>query len=115
MNPKNLPRSGGIYCIRNTLNDKRYIGRTKSFYRRCHQYIYDFKNRSIGHLNDYLYNAMLKYGLDSFVFEIVEHCEFSIQPDRELYWIKTFNTTDRDFGYNIRLIVTGKQIGRAHV
>lgn len=110
MNPKLLPKSGGIYSIKNTLSGKIYIGRTRSFYRRCHQYIYDFNNRSIGHINDHLFRAMSKYGLESFAFGIVEHCDIDIQPERELYWIIALNTTDRRFGYNIRLDVGGAMV-----
>lgn len=97
-----LKERSGIYGIRNTMNNKLYIGRTQCMYKRCHQYVYDFKNRSIGHINDYLYNAMKKVGIDKFQFfpiqfEVNEHL-----PDLELYWMIHYNTCDPNFGYNLR-------------
>lgn len=72
-------------------------------YKRCHQYIYDFRERKIGHLNDHLYNAMVKYGFDSFSMVPLEFVSDPVQMTiRELYWMDFFKTTDRRFGYNLR-------------
>lgn len=105
-----LTNHSGIYQIRNIVNGKVYIGRTKCFYKRCHQYLYDFRERSIGHLNDYLYRSMCKYGMENFSFEILEYCETHITPERELYWITLKESNDRSKGYNLRLDVNGKML-----
>lgn len=110
MNPKLLPKSGGIYCIKNGVNGKIYVGRTSCFYKRCYQYIYDFNNRPTGRINDYLLNSMIKYGIENFTFEVIENCSFEIQPERELYWILKLNTTNREIGYNLRLDVDGNMV-----
>lgn len=103
-----LKRVGGIYRIRNKSNGKIYIGRTKCFYRRCRQYLYDFENSRIDHINSYLLGSMKKYGLESFDFEVVERCSFSESPQRELHWI--LKTKSNETGYNLRLDVDGAMV-----
>ena len=93
---------GGIYKITNIINGKCYIGRTKCFFQRCNQYIHDFHKRNINHINDYMYNSMLKYGFENFTFRIVEVCEVEYQQERENFWMKYFDTHNSVFGYNLR-------------
>jgi group I intron endonuclease len=93
---------GGIYKIENLVNGKVYIGRTKCFYKRCYQYLYDIRNMRVDHVNIYLLNSILKYGLDNFQFNILEISELENLSDLETYWINTFNSLDRNFGYNLR-------------
>lgn len=100
---KFLKNRSGIYGIRNLVNDKIYIGKTKCMYRRCHQYIYDFKNRNIGHLNDYLYNAINKIGIENFEFFPLQFDKLSNLSSLELAWMVQLNSTDRNHGYNIRM------------
>ena len=97
---KNRP---GIYGIRNFTNNKIYIGKTKCMYRRCRQYVYDFKNRSIGHINDYLHNAMSKVGIENFELFPLEFCNLDIINSKELAWITQLRSTNKNYGYNIRL------------
>jgi len=100
----------GIYGIRNLINDKLYIGKTHCMYVRCHQYVYDFQNRKLGHLNDYLFNAITKNGLQNFEFFPLEFCNPENLSIRELHWITYFKTTNRNFGYNLRLDSSGGMI-----
>lgn len=93
----------GIYIIRNIKDGKVYVGKTGCFYRRCHQYIYDFKNRAIGHINDYLYNAMKKHGVENFEFLPVDFAPIEELGDLELQWMTTLNSVHRNYGYNLRL------------
>jgi len=103
MNPnKFLKGVSGVYGIRNLVNDKIYIGQTQCMYRRCHQYVYDFNNRNIGHLNDYLYRAMFKIGISRFEFFPLEFCKIQHLQERELYWINKLRSLDRNYGYNLR-------------
>lgn len=92
-----------IYIIRNTVNGKVYVGKTKCLYKRCHQYIYDFKNRAIGHLNDYLYRSMVKHGIDKFEMLPVEFSSVEQLDELELSWMKVLKSTDRLKGYNLRM------------
>ena len=61
-----------IYQIRNTINDKRYVGHSTKGRGRWSMHLYHLTHGS--HPNRYLQAAWTKYGAGAFVFEIVEHC-----------------------------------------
>lgn len=50
--------------------------------------------------NNHLYSAMRKYGLENFTFNVIEECRNEDLDDREIYWIKQYNSNDADYGYN---------------
>ena len=63
----------GIYCIRNTINNKRYIGCSRNISKRLNRH----KNllMSNKHFNYKLQNDFNTYGIDSFEFLILLECE----------------------------------------
>lgn len=85
-----------IYCHRNKLNNKMYIGQT------CQNPNRRWRNGNGYKHNPYFYNAIQKYGWDSFEHIILadnltkEEANFY-----EQFYIVTYNTTDNCFGYNI--------------
>lgn len=91
---------GYIYKITNNINNKVYIGQTKnSVNRRWTEHKRDSKKNN----NDFvLYRAMRKYGFDNF---IVETIEFDVPLDklneREVYWIKFYDSFNSEKGYNL--------------
>lgn len=92
---------GYIYKISNSNNNQLYIGQTKAINPRTRWY----KHRYIArHLEDknvsILHRAMAKYGIDTFVFEVIEEVENDLLDEREKYWIKKYNTLTPN-GYNI--------------
>jgi group I intron endonuclease len=101
---KNRNKSG-IYKIINRVNNKVYIGKTKNFYKRYRKYNYAIKNRLTKHVNEYMLNSILKYGIDNFRFEIIE----IIHPKkdqkyiskREIYWMDMHDSLNRKKGYNL--------------
>lgn len=97
---KNRP---GIYGIWSMTTGKVYVGKTKCMYKRCHQYIYDIRERALGHINDYLYNAIQKYGVEDFGFFPIEFAPVTRLAELELEWIQRLNSNHRDHGYNLRL------------
>lgn len=100
-----------VYCIQNKINGKRYIGQTKFLYKRSHQYSYAFRMlQKGGHLNDHLLNAVRKYGEDAFEMFVVELCSVDVLYEREAYWIKFYDTLNRDCGYNLRMDVGGRMV-----
>lgn len=86
-----------IYKITNTINGKIYIGQT----------VQNIKNRWRQHINDayteskcaHLHAAIRKYGEDNFNIEVVELCPQELLDEREIYWIKEFDTVNT--GYNL--------------
>lgn len=90
---------GFIYIIRNTINNKVYIGQTKtSVNQRWKEHLRHAKN------GDQIINrAMNKYGIDKFYIETLEICDIAIIDEREIYYIDLFDSTDKSKGYNVSI------------
>jgi group I intron endonuclease len=87
-----------IYLITNTVNGKKYIGKTEeTLLRRKKRHIYCANHGG----KNILYRAMRKHGLDNFVFEIIYVCgdEENINQ-KEIYFIDFLNTKIPN-GYNM--------------
>lgn len=86
-----------IYCIKNNINDKLYIGKTvRDVEVRWREHIKDAYNHKY---NSKLHKAILKYGKEHFYYEVLEECDEKNINKREQYYIKFFNTIEN--GYNI--------------
>jgi group I intron endonuclease len=87
----------GVYKITNLINNKIYIGSSKN----C-------KGRWSGHkckaAKQYISRAIQKYGVDNFMFEIIEQCLIDELIPREQYWLDYYTPYDRKIGYNISTI-----------
>ena len=44
---------------------------------------------------------MQKYGIECFTITILEECSKEELNNKEQYWIKMFNATDKQIGYNL--------------
>ena len=105
----------GIYVIKNSINGKIYVGKSKNCYKRLHQHLTDIKidNRNYNE-NCHLLNAFKKYGEDNFEYYLVEKFDQSdenlekILSERELYWMKELDSLNREKGYNLRYDSQGK-------
>lgn len=91
----------GIYCIENTVNNKKYIGQSVNIYYRWREHRYDLRHNI--HFNIHLQNAWNSYKEENFRFYILEECQEECLNDREIYYISKFHSNDKDFGYNIEL------------
>lgn len=91
---------GSIYIIKNSINNKVYIGQTinKVSYRfKTHVY-YAVRGK------DYVIGkAIRKYGVSNFFYEILEECPMENLNEREIYWISKYNSTNPKFGYNVSI------------
>lgn len=90
---------GYIYKITNKINNKAYIGKTENdIALRWQQHIYNMSNGVQYHL----YNAMRKYGLENFVFEILEsNLEGDKLSTKEIEYIKLYDSFKN--GYNMTI------------
>lgn len=87
----------GIYKITNTETEECYIGQSVDIYKRWS----DHCKCGLGidtPAKNKLYEAMQKYGLENFTFELLEECDSCELNDREKYYIDMFNSVD--YGYN---------------
>lgn len=89
----------GIYCIRNTINDKKYIGLSRDIRRRWNEHRSDLRNNN--HINVYLQSAWNLYGEDAFEFSILELCDPTEICDKERYYIAEYHTLSHENGYNL--------------
>ena len=93
--------TGKIYvgqAVSHILNHKRYrpYGREGRF--KCHisEAFSAKKNQS-----HYLNNAIRKYGVTSFIVDLIEYCELNEANDREIHYIKHHNSLYPN-GYNLK-------------
>lgn len=81
-------------------NTKLYIGLTANYKTRRAGHLLCFRNNR--HRNSYLQNLFNKYGESAYHIEIIEVCEKEKLPEREIFWINFYKTTEREYGYNLR-------------
>lgn len=82
----------GIYCIENTINNKKYIGSSKTIAQRFKKHICYLTNNT--HVNKHLQSACNKYGLSSFNFYIIEECDKQNLFEREQHYIDMYSWND---------------------
>lgn len=82
-----------VYRWTNKKNGKQYLGSTSNGKRRLLTY-YDDNSLKLSKMP--IYSAILKYGRENFLFEIIEYCKPEDVIQREQYYLDRF-----DFDYNI--------------
>lgn len=99
-----------IYKFTNTVNNKIYIGQTFNEKSR-----YSAHKNSEKHLdthNSYFHHAIAKYGFNKFTYEVLVSIPYldnfknsvkEILDSLEIMYISMYNSSDKEFGYNITL------------
>ncbi len=90
--------SCGIYKYTNKINGHSYIGQSVDIQKRKREHksaSFDPNNKDY---NMVIHQAIRKYGLENFDITILEECPRELLNEREVYWIKVFNTYHN--GYN---------------
>lgn len=87
-----------IYKIANTINNKIYIGQTiRTLKKRWNSHVCE-KSGCIA-----LNNSIQKYGKENFTIEQIDSAETLEElNEKEVYWISFYNSTNKEFGYNLR-------------
>ncbi len=87
----------GIYKITNLLNGKCYIGQSKDIEARWQNHRWRYKYQEREHL--FLYQAMRKYGIENFSFEVLEECDEKDLDALEIKYIAQYRSFPD--GYNM--------------
>lgn len=86
----------GIYKITNKITGKAYIGQSNNIKRRWQEHKTNIKQKQYP-----LYVDMNKYGIDNFIFEVLEECTIDELNEKEIFYINKFNTYYD--GYNLTM------------
>ncbi len=90
----------GVYIIKNTINNRVYIGSTKrAFHARKVKHLKALEANT--HFNIFLQSDWNKYGKDAFIFEVAVICDASECEKFENAFIQRYQSNIRRFGYNI--------------
>ena len=89
----------GIYCIKNKISGKVYIGSSNNIERRFRRHRTELNTKT--HSNKYLERAYEKYGKDNFEFIILEECNLQELVQREILYIKKYDSLNTLKGYNL--------------
>ena len=77
----------GIYCLKNTIDERCYVGSAQKLNYRLWNHKHKLIKRT--HANNILQNFVNKYGIDSIYFEILEPVEVGKLIEREQHYIDT--------------------------
>jgi group I intron endonuclease len=94
-----------VYCIKNTVNNKEYIGlTTRTLEQRWKQHIRESNREGGWEWNTPLGNAIKKYGKDSFEVFVLEECSSETEmKQKEIQLIKERKSLASETGYNLTL------------
>lgn len=113
----NLPNYAGIYCIKNIINGKCYIGQAIKLKNRFKDHFRNWENPI--YENIALYKAFKKYGLDNFELSILKEFRSALTAETkenldywEKYYIKELDTYNK--GYNSTLGGDAGVLGLKH-
>ena len=91
-----------VYIAKNIVNNKVYIGITKrTLEKRIYEHLYS-SSIPDKYLNIRFYNSIKKYGKDNIKWDIIYQCN-SVEEllKKEEYFIKLYDSTNPDKGYNM--------------
>jgi len=101
-----------VYIAINKINYTCYIGYTNNFKRRKIEH----KSQALNNSKCYIHNAIRKYGILNFIFDIIEICDTEIQvKEAEIFYIeyfkslgiKLYNLTNGDEG--VTMLIPSRQ------
>lgn len=108
--PLHHRNSSGIYIIRNSINDKIYIGSAVLFSRRQRQHLHDLRRGK--HKSPHLQHHFDKYGESSLTFSILEICPIAELITKEQSYLDTHQPF-KEQGFNTSQIA-GCTMGYKH-
>lgn len=96
----------GIYMFTNKYDNKSYVGQSTNIRKR-----YNSHKRACDNI---LFHDYIKwYGFDAFDFRVLEECDKSELDEKEIYYIKKYNTVYPN-GYNLSYGGNSPKLNRIH-
>ena len=90
--------AAGIYCIKNVVNGRVYVGQSSDLFRRRKQHFEALKHGE--HKNKPMQMDWNRYGSRAFTWELLENCDIDQLNDKEQKWIKKLHSRRSEGGYN---------------
>lgn len=113
----NAPKYAGIYCFKNTINGKCYIGQAVKLRQRLRHHWNHWQNEQYAHL--YIYRAFKKYGIENFELIILDTfvcaLNYDVKPkldELEKKYIQEYDSYNN--GYNMTLGGDAGVLGYKH-
>ena len=98
-----MKKVSGVYQIKNTINNKLYIGSSVNIKLRLQKHMSELR-RGV-HSNKHLLESFMKYGENNFEFSILEEVkDLNLLIPKEQYYLDLFKSYDNKNGYNLRKI-----------
>jgi group I intron endonuclease len=105
----------GIYCIKNLINGKIYVGSSNNIKNRSYTHLRALRNQKYFNVHEHLQNSWNFYGEENFDFQILETVEKLITETdiefkkrlvekKEQYYLDTLMPWKRTLGYNTNKI-----------
>ena len=97
-----------IYCFHCIATHKKYIGKTIDEERRITQHLYNFNYSYKG--KSKFYSAIKKYGIENFIYGIIEECDENQLIEKEIHYINLYDT----FNNGLNTAPGGESGGNLH-
>lgn len=112
--PEEFARSSGIYVIRNSINDKVYVGSAMQFRKRFNVHTSNLRKNI--HHSPLLQNFVDKYGIDKLSFNIMLVCDYDKEViyRHEQNFIDLLEACNREKGFNISTTAQGGNGGNKY-
>lgn len=89
----------GIYKFTNRITGEVYVGQSVDLQKRYNQHKNRYGKNQLKFEDTYFHRQLAHYGWHNFDYEILEECQKSELNDKEMYYIKLFNS-EYPNGYN---------------
>ncbi len=90
----------GIYQIKNVINGKKYVGKSKNIVKRLRDHLKYLKTKNNKYESDHFINAFHKYGEENFEASIIAICSEKDLNIYEQWFINIQGCANPEYGYN---------------